>query len=107
MREIKFRAWNDSQKVMINWDTIVESKSLQELIELEHIVVMQYTGLQDSKGVDIYEGDCLMMFDGEYLATSKFIRGAFRFIGNGLPYSYYREHCEVVGNINSNPELLQ
>ena len=55
MREIKFRAYNKSDKVMIN---DLNSPRLVSglLAHATDDVLMQYTGLKDKIGVEIYEG---------------------------------------------------
>ena len=74
MRPIKFRAWNDIDKMMIEWDTLQASPVLFMNIlkgKVKHHHLMQFTGLQDKNGIDIYEKDLLNVFftsnNGEHI----------------------------------------
>jgi len=100
MREIKFRAWWKEKKRMLLWGDSTES--ILEAIPLdagdewtEACEVMQYTGYNDDKGLDIYEGDITQDKD--------IIKWYWR------PYHFSdgsREEIEIIGNIHENPELL-
>ena len=135
MREIKFRAWNEQIKFMgevRNIDFI--NGTVEVLIEdnigyyfedwkKTDIKTMQYTGLQDENGVDIYEGDIINLsyeyFDGHFRDNE--IVGKVCFEGSSFRMSYkkYDEirewridepeilSIEVIGNIYENPELLE
>lgn len=81
--------------------------------------LMQYTGIKDKNGVEIYEGDILKykyLYDRrfKYLSLVKFMETEASFglkdiYGNEIPL--YRitanNYFEVVGNIYENPELLE
>ena len=64
MREIKFRVWDDIGKVMTCWGGIMEAERRGLFPDLEvilssdwpHMLPMQYTGLKDKNGVEVYEG---------------------------------------------------
>jgi len=64
-REIKFRIWNKTQKVWRgdkhsdNIDLLIPSDYGVELALDNNLVVMQYTGLKDKNGKEIYVGDML------------------------------------------------
>ena len=129
MREIKFRVWSVLATRMINWENIFHLPAWEIFPgtpEQRPFNVMQYTGLKDKNGVEIYEGDILELRVNPFnkkrdLFQVVFKDGGFRdewnnYIGQYLPPDIrnrqggrvrLNEACEIIGNIYENPELLK
>jgi hypothetical protein len=109
VREIKFRAWQIHNKVMltgVHFDIIGNdlSKSAREM----GCELMQFTGLKDKNGKEIYERDILQV-EGYRLSVIWYSKGAcFRYWDEGTlesPLNYHNP--EVIGNLYESPELLR
>jgi uncharacterized phage protein (TIGR01671 family) len=104
------------------WQTGGETETL-EAVKIEDVVLMQFTGLYDKNGKEIWEGDVVL--DTHSISTGRkgFIEygeGEF-FLNYGQPGIFNRaiSHfhrsdgtqvwnlLEVLGNIYENPELLE
>lgn len=132
MRELKFRAFIKWAKLILEVESIdFKRKRVYCKTELgkpnpcdfynfDDIELMQYTGLKDKNGVEIYEGDICRCWGGaefngyyEYnkIYEVKWQGSGFEMViddcGYGWNYSSGFEYIEVIGNIYENPELLK
>ena len=144
MREIKFRAWNQSTKTMIDLQLITPLALSAKLTVAglfipfdDKIPVMQYTGLKDKNGKEIYEGDILLLQDEytdkilddgsgptepfNHLSAVVFESGTFgldvKERGDDFDIGFWPfptiidyvgiPEFEVIGNVYENPELKE
>lgn len=141
-RDIKFKIWDKEEKkfLQINWEgedtrhtkgkaNICYSDSVY--VTLSGYVnedgwpyevdadILQYTGLKDKNGKEIYEGDILSIkiYSGDKVIVEgktvvEFKNGCFGVIwGHDKAFlslnSFFKAKFEVIGNIYENPELLE
>lgn len=132
MREIKFRAWDKVTKQLVEIDSIgwvndalyievslPDPRGNEQTYRVSRATtnceIMQYTGLKDKNGKEIYEGDIRV---GKYYFQEEAKRGVevmtwhekegYWYWKNVSP-SYIPDfiEVEVIGNIYENPELVQ
>src|SRR5258708_442146 len=60
-REIKFRTWFKDIKRMVITDQITLISPVYAMDDGGNVVTMQFTGLTDKNGKEIYEGDLLLV----------------------------------------------
>ena len=118
MREFKFRAWKDSEKKMIGWEELIDqdgyAQYLPDIFEAIYLKdLMQFTGLLDKNGKEIYEGDVVNIYywlNGEIERTRKdvveFNYGKFDFKNPIYRETLQGSDREIIGNIHENPDLL-
>ena len=132
MEELKFRYWSESEKKYTSTDEMPIVGENSELLELEgwdNDVFEQFIGIKDKNGKDIYVGAVI-----EYTQHKAYNLGGFKarvvFDDENACFGFIKEnplfegfinsfaeidelqtdfldYCEVIGNINKNPELLK
>ena len=134
MRELKFRAWNEEEKQMAlvsslhsNMNVHVSYKKGEEKKgcffggnwvgadwNKQNSILMQFTGLKDKNGVEIYEGDMLKIDDEKNIWIIEYFGCGFRGKPkdkNDLMKGYFLTNnnylqFKVIGNIHENKELV-
>ena len=132
MREIKFRAWDKEEKKMYDVlclnigfgrkeidENDIDNPELCVGTECVSVEIMQYTGLKDKNGKEIYEGDIVDTAIQQYKGQIPYGEqtGEVYFKNDGLgqfmirnkwtnDLMYHKKELEVIGNIYENPELL-
>ena len=123
-REIKFRAWYFNQ--ILDWEHIMAHLDLHKVFDDKDMKLMQFTGLLDKNGKEIYEGDIVKRTYNEYSENFE----VKYFSDDGYPafdlddiHGYLCDsesnllseaigagediELEIIGNIYENPELIK
>jgi len=126
-REIKFRAWDKINEKIVkisslsleNKEIAVKENGTYHFFRMQNLELMQYTGLNDKNGKEIYEGDIikykfpydrrLKHISPVFYMESQASYGVLDIYKNGIPLYTMpaNNYFEVIGNIYENPELLE
>ncbi|MFF2793514.1 YopX family protein [Lysinibacillus xylanilyticus] len=115
MREVKFRFWDKEFK---RFSEVPQKYAIQDINHYTDYELMQYTGLKDCNGEEIFEGDLIKDFINEKTYQvfwdnyGMFIFTELNSTTGGLDYYQLEDEASmaclmVIGNIYENPELLE
>lgn len=112
MRELKFRTWSKTAQKIISWQEL--KPKFIKLLENEEYPYMQFTGLHDKNGKEVYEGDIpdenigirwnnkKSCFEFYWLNNNESCDGDI----NWYEAPEFLAKKEILGNVYENPELL-
>ena len=121
-REIKFRAWVKKEKEMtkvLGLETrdyatlnVLYNDNSKCTLGIFAVEIMQYTGLKDKNGKEIYEGDIVILNDTEEenRCVVKYKYGSYILVDGDLRENLSNvedKFLEVVGNVYENKNLLE
>jgi len=125
-RKIKFRAWDKTRKLFIDVpdlrDLLFGYGNNYDYTNGDDVEIMQYTGLKDRNGVEIYEGDLIENDVGRVCSVVWHeFRASFdcSFVSDNPDCAYkpmkdygfapalWSIKVKVIGNIHENPDLVK
>lgn len=125
-RKIKFRAWDINNKTWLKCGEMLlgylvawETDNTFEVLGRGDYKVMEYTGLKDEDGKEIYEGDIIEggyfnMLTGEFSSRKHIVKYEnAQFKAELIGHTPYGDTWlqfvkgKIIGNIYENPELLE
>lgn len=123
MREIKLRVWDSRNKLMLSPDKSVDNNLSTPCCDFNYDCAeyLQYTGLKDCNGVEVYEGDVVEWLDFAKYKYRNLVKNKFKIVWQPKKCGFGMKNfidivpilgiqsskkMKILGNIYENPELL-
>ena len=119
MRDIRFRAWDKEDNKMYYGISLCSQDSgihpnngdWDDTCDLEDCCIMQYTGLKDKRGKELYESDIISHSAYKQNYQIEYIPDAGGYVVKSHNHTcpltaMCQKYLEIIGNIYENPELI-
>ena len=117
MKNTKFRAWDKKENKWVDYPIYIDGEGNiywenyeRGLQEDNDLIVMQSTGLVDKHGIQIFEGDIVILRWSDEVGESHWgkvtIKNPFEYTPEEARYFIYSDEIEVIGDIYENSDLI-
>ena len=112
-RIYKFRAWNKEENLMYDWNGVKYEiyAHLRNVWEDGSFELMQFTGLRDKNGKEIWEGDVVKFNDSNDMYVMEWcsirLGGGFCPVDKKCKHAMISRDIEAIGNVYENPEFIK
>lgn len=97
-REIKFRVWDKKKGMWLKSFNV----NLLDIEDLSNVEIMQYTGIKDKNGMEIFEGDIVRDVSDGIIGHVEYSDGGFIIIYDDIAEKLNKDesaYLEVVGSV--------
>lgn len=114
MRETKYKAWDKINKRMISWEELKKDFCFFTTVDSRNLELIQFTGLLDKHGVEIYEGDIIKIHPEGDKREIVFSQDTVSFCAEEKEKKHDELHplkwkyeAEIIGNIYEDKDLIK
>jgi len=111
LREVKYQVWDIEMKTMLTWEEVLDEVECEgihlmlSMLRQDHYIMLQFTGLKDSKGVEVYYDDIYRDSRGYCRQVTEMTVAHWLIAEDKM--NTPMESVEIIGNRFEHPELLE